>query len=46
MGGNSRNCLSKLKSELMSDTEFFRVILTVAFIVIALWWLFIRKRRY
>ena len=46
MGGNSRNCVSKLKSELMSDTEFFRVILTIAFIVIALWWLFMRKKRY
>ena len=46
MEGNSRNCLSKLKSELMSDTEFFRVILTIAFIVIALWWLFMRKKRY
>ena len=46
MGGNSRNCLSKLKSELMSDTEFLRVIFTITFIVIALWWLFLRKKRY
>ena len=46
MGGNSRNCLSKLKSELMSDTEFLRVIFTIAFIVIALWWLFLRKKRF
>jgi len=30
----------------VSDTEFLRVILTVAFIVIALWWLFMKKRRF